>query len=469
MHPNTMLYRLACCVAAAVALVAIVSSCGIPEDSAESPPYIPLGDYADLYLRGSYDILHVVKVRELPKIGEACAEAARRIMAGGTIVSNIGTPHIMYSGACDETMPGNPNIAPDIKNVVNYIPGPSPQGNTDDLGGNPALRVNYQPGGPILGEGDVLIIANPNPHVQAAYENDCYVIGVGFPMTTNRHSPPDFNDFPDTPIDDMTSIFIYSWAPKEDGLITPALDRTYYLRILPTSPMTVVLYWTITAQIAYNLAHGDTSGSFEAAEAYLDTLMARLATFHRRHIADIHTAGGIMADRVLAGGRIHPWSPRDEFWIEANGTAGGLMGVYPLDTDSLTAKDVVLLAAADSTPVREIATAEKIREKGAWLLGIFPFERADGYSTAPLTDLCDMQMDNLSGDAYGVLDLPGYDHTVIPTQTLMNNFAYWAVTGAYVQEMERRGVEPYFWMSYHVPDGREYDESIRDAYLERGY
>ena len=208
--------------------------------------------------------------------------------------------------------------------------------------------------------------------------------------------------------------------------------------------------------------------------------------FHFRFSGDIIQTGEIIADRVLNGGKIRPWSGRDEFWIEANGTAGGLMGVYPLNTkpdlpysqiklpggkdvNRLSPKDIVILAAADSTPSAEIEMARYVKETGAWLLGIYPFSREDGFSTAPLRELCDVSLDNMSGDLYGVLDIPGYPNKIIPTATMMNNFAFWAVVGAYVQAMERRGVAPYYWMSFHVPGGKEYDDSIRPLFLKRGY
>ena len=409
-----------------------------------SETYFPsLGNYADLYLRGSYDVLHVIRVRELEKIGEACKIAAQRRLAGGKIISRIGTPHIMYAGACASDVPGNPNIAPDPR---------------------PRDREEVE-----LGAGDFLIAANPSLFVEEAHKRGCFVLGIGFPMTTNRHSPPDFNDHPDYFIEDMSDIFIYTWGPKEDGLVTPALTPHPYLKILPTSPMTVVAYWLVMAQLSHNIAYEDTSGTFEAAEAYINILMNRLKKFHSQYIGDINEAGEIIAERVLSGGKIYPWSSRQEFWIEANGTAGGLMGVYPLDPDSLNAKDIVILAAADSIPSGEIEVAQKARERGVWMAGIFPFEREDGFSTEPLKELCDLSLDNLSGDIYGVLDMPGYPNKIIPTTTMMNNFAFWAIVGAYVQAMERRNEAPYYWMSYHVPGGREYDESIREAFLKRGY
>lgn len=409
-------------------------------------PSIGLDNYADLYLRGFYDVLHVFKVREMGKIGQGCKIATQRKLAGGKIMSNIGTPHIMYAGACASDVPGNPNIAADPYDAHNTF-----------------ARLDS------LGAGDFAIVANPQPNVKAARDRGCFVLGVGFPMTTNRYSPPNFNDFPDTPIETMVNLMIYDWAPKEDGLVTPKLTPTPHLRILPTSPMTVVEYWTITAQLARNLANADTSGDFSAAAAYVDTLMARLALFHDRNLVRINLAGERMAEKILAGGKMIPWSTRGEFFAESSGTAGGLMGIYPLKVDSLTKNDVVILATSAATPEKEIETARQIRAKGAFLVGIFPFTREDGISTEPLRKLCDLSFDNLSGDHYGIFTVKGYPNKIIPTTTMMNNFAYWALTGAYVQAMERRGIAPYYWMSFHVPGGMEYDNSIRPLYEKRGY
>jgi len=69
-----------------------------------------------------------------------------------------------------------------------------------------------------------------------------------------------------------------------------------------------------------------------------------------------------MAEKILAGGKMIPWSTRDEFFIEASGTAGGLMGIYPLKPDSLTTNDVVILAAGRRLRARDRYGPENPRE-----------------------------------------------------------------------------------------------------------
>ncbi|MDP2983500.1 MAG: DUF2529 family protein [Candidatus Latescibacter sp.] len=401
-----------------------------------------LNNNADLFLRGNYDILHMIKIRELGKIGQAAKIATQRKLAGGRIVSHIGTPHIMYAGACAEDVPGNPNIAPDYK--------------TSD----PRFKVPED-----LGKGDFLIIATPGN--QEYRKKGCFLLGLAFPMPTNRYSPPNYNDNPDTPMETQVDMMIYDWAPKEDGLITPSL--TPHLKVCPTSPVTVVEYWTLMAQLAHNLALKDTSGGFTASAAWLDTLMGRLDVFHERNLYEVNVAGQRIADKILGGGKLYPWSIRNEFYNEATGTAGGLMGTYPLKPDSLNARDVVILAFGGATPEQEMEMARKVRARGAFLVGIYPFKREDGISTAPLKKLCDMSFDNLSGDSDGVLSIPGYQRKIIPTTGMMNNYIFWAIVGAYIQSMESRGVTPYYWMSFHVPGGKAYDDSIRPYYLKRGY
>lgn len=430
--------------------------------------YFPrLGNNADLYLRGSYDLLHMMRVRELGKIGEAAKIATQRKLAGGTIWSKIGTPHIMYAGACDEDVPGNPNIAPDYN--INHPKHPR------------------QGGFPELGEGDFLITAGTGN--QEARKKGCYFLGIGYPMSTNRYSPPAFNDHADITMESQVDMMIYTWGPKEDGFITPSL--TTHLKVCPTSPMTVVAYWLVMAQLAHNLAYEDTTGSYDAAERYIDVLMKRLETFHAEYIGEVNGIGEEIAERVLSGGKLYVHSSRWEFYYEAGGTAGSLMGIYPIHKDGfytetgsysskiiapakfkpeeLTPKDIVILAMAGATPEVEIETAAKIRAQGAYLVGIYPFEREDGISTAPLGKLCDVSLDNLSGDKYGVLDMPGYPDKIIPTMAMMNNYAFWAIIGAYVQNMERRGEAPYYWMSWHVPGGKAYTDSIHTHFMKRKY
>ncbi len=439
------------------------------KSSEETPgDYFPrIGNYADLYLRGSYDILHMMKLRELDKIGEATKIAAERKLAGGKIWSKIGTPHIMYAGACDEDVPGNPNIAPDYN--INHPKHPRNGFKLD------------------LGKGDFLIVGGTGS--QNIREKGCYFLGVGYPMSTNRYSPPSYNDHADITMESQVDTMIYTWGPKEDGIVTPRL--TPHLKILPTSPMTVVAYWTIMAQIAHNLAENDLSGGHDAAEKYLEILMDRLSTFHERHIQDVNNAGRTVADKVLSGGKLYVWSSRWEFYYEAGGTAGSLMGIYPIHKDGfytetgsysspviapapfvpeeLTEKDVVILAMAGNTPEAEQDLAERIKKQGATLIGIYPFEREDGFDTTHFGQLCDYRLDSLSGDKWGVLDIPGYDTKIIPTMAMMNNYAFWAVIGAYVENMEDRGEAPYYWMSWHVPGGKAYTDSIHTLFMERGY
>ncbi len=446
MHRN--LTAAGVCAAAALVIAGAAGLSAVsaaPQKSQVKVSMSRLDNYADLFLRGTYDMLHTIRVREIGKIGQAAKIAAERKLAGGRIVSHVGTPHIMYAGACAEDVPGNPNIAPDFKRTDPKF---------EQIEG--------------VGAGDFMIVATPG--LQDVRKKGCFFLGLGFPMPTNRYSPPNFNDTPESPMETQVDIMLYDWASKEDGIVTPKLNPRYHLKICPTSPVTVALWWTVMAQIAQNIAEKDiSSGSSAMAAAYLDTLKGRLDVFHERYLGAVNVAGERMAGKILAGGKMIPWSTRNEFFVEASGTAGGLMGIYPLQIDSLTTNDVVILAAGAATPEAEIEMARKIRAKGAFLVGIYPFTREDGISTAEFRKLCDMSFDNLSGDSDGIFRVKGYPKKIIPTTGLMNNYIYWALTGAYVQAMERRNVSPYYWMSFHVEGGKAYDDSIRPFFMKRGY
>lgn len=183
------------------------------------------------------------------------------------------------------------------------------------------------------------------------------------------------------------------------------------------------------------------------------------------------------------------------------------MGVYNLEievsggqaelTGELGANDVVILAWVLADPAAETAVARAVKQAGATLIGLFPFERetpepsnvgrssrsshsqralavvtgedGDDAQVAEAKELCDHSFDNLSGDVHGVLSVAGYDTKIIPTTTLMNNYMHWALVGAYVQALESRGEAPYYWMSLHVPGGQEYDDAVLPHAQERGW
>ena len=159
------------------------------------------------------------------------------------------------------------------------------------------------------------------------------------------------------------------------------------MKILPTSPVTVSTYWTLMAQVAQNLAEeeGGEGVAVGAADEYLEALMGRLSQWHGSALPAVAAAGEAMAAAVLGGGKLFPYSGRGEFWSEASGTAGGLMGVYNLEvevsggkaelTGELSADDVVILAWVLADPAAETAVARAVKEAGATLIGFFPFER----------------------------------------------------------------------------------------------
>ena len=158
------------------------------------------------------------------------------------------------------------------------------------------------------------------------------------------------------------------------------------MKILPTSPVTVSTYWTLMAQVAQNLSgEGGEGVAVGAADEYLEALMARLSQWHGSALPAVAAAGEAMAAAVLGGGKLFPYSGRGEFFSEASGTAGGLMGVYNLEvelsggkaelTGELGADDVVILAWVLAEPAAETAVARAVKQAGATLIGLFPFER----------------------------------------------------------------------------------------------
>jgi uncharacterized phosphosugar-binding protein len=202
-----------------------------------------------------------------------------------------------------------------------------------------------------------------------------------------------------------------------------------------------------------------------AMQRYLRRIRRDLARV-RKDLPAIDRAGGLLAERVSAGGRLLIYDLRGEYTAEALGRAGGLMGISRVGPDqaAMVAPADALLALADEPAnATDLALVQAARAAGALVVGICPARPDEG----SLSDTCDLAIDNYVTDADAAVVVRGA--AIAPASGVLNTAILWAVIAAYIEAMEKRRKPPHVWMSIKRPGAKDFNDAALAATREAGF
>jgi uncharacterized phosphosugar-binding protein len=215
-------------------------------------------------------------------------------------------------------------------------------------------------------------------------------------------------------------------------------------------------------------------------ENYHQLLIHRLERIEEQWPA-VEAAGGLIADRVCAGGKLYVYDRMGTVTNELWGRAGGLVMVRALLAEGasgvaelavsgkLGTKDVVLFTSYRADDLRDLEVADKVKETGTALVILCPFEPEIPSGERLLKDQGDIAIDTASGDETGAIAVPGMSLKVCPTSGITDVVAAYAVLGHFVTEMIARGKVPSVYMGIHLKGAREYNKALRARYEKLGY
>ncbi len=189
---------------------------------------------------------------------------------------------------------------------------------------------------------------------------------------------------------------------------------------------------------------------------YLEALLTGVGGLRER-LPAVSDAGGRVAARLAAGGRLFLASVRPDFTSEGYTRSGGLMLAEEWTPETvLSPEDAVILGWSGAPPQRERELLRQLRSSGALVAAIGP---AGWPGADPRPD--DLFLDSsvhLRKEATAPFGGEAY-----PLISLQNLLLLWALTGEIVAALTRAGRMPAMYQSVLVPGARERNARFADA------
>jgi uncharacterized phosphosugar-binding protein len=317
-----------------------------------------------------------------------------------------------------------------------------------------------------LEAGDVLITNFVNASVRQARDGGVYVAGLPTAYYNSSSTPPGkVHQNPNEWLpEDVSSVVVETYIPWDQGIVR--VPQVPELPLFPVSSnITCAIHWMLTAEVARDLASGDTPNGASGRE-YLDVLLERLDAIHQKDMEEIDATAVVVAKRIIGGGRFFVRSRNPGVQGDANGVASGLMLTNAFEMRPAAEggdQDTFVIAAVSPDDPQELEWAEQARANGNYIIGIGP------ENSAALRQGCDIYFSNRCAEAAGVIEVAGMDEKVCPATGILNNIILQVLTAQFTDEMCRRGAVPYFLMGVYRVGGSEYNATMRSFFRERGY
>jgi hypothetical protein len=177
-----------------------------------------------------------------------------------------------------------------------------------------------------------------------------------------------------------------------------------------------------------------------------------------KNLPEIQRVSEILAQRHFDGGLIgFPWNGQG-LQQELAGRSGGLMHIdwgrgWKDRSPELDKYNAAIVGWDRAPGGGELATLQKLHEKGIYIVGFGP---RDLPALAEIVPLCDAFFDTGLGADDRMVTLP--NGKAGRGNLLVNMLNGWALTGEIVAALTRRGVMPPMWKGWLLADGREWSD-----------
>jgi len=298
-----------------------------------------------------------------------------------------------------------------------------------------------------LGKDDMLITNFINEQTVAAHKRGVYVVGVtdsyfrhrSFSEQDNQDKKPNYQDLE---LEDISDEVLISEVPGQVGLVNmPYIPE---MKVgAGVGNFMIALYWMVVSEVADKMKNPD-APSMQYATQYHDTIMKRLDKIFKTQKSLIWSTAEELALKVGNGGHMWVQSWPKSVNCDASGASMGLVFTNRFPKDKMKPGDVMFVCeVSDSTNSVMVQEARAAKAKGAYIVAVGPPNQVE------LKKLADVYFDNLSPEGYGLFKIKGHDNRIALAGSLINSIVYGAFSTQMVQEMNKRGWYPKYYMCYN--------------------
>ncbi|MFA6471939.1 MAG: hypothetical protein WCU00_07845 [Candidatus Latescibacterota bacterium] len=298
-----------------------------------------------------------------------------------------------------------------------------------------------------LEKGDMLVTNFINEQTVAAHKRGVYIIGVtnayfrhkSFSAQDNMDKKPNYQNLE---LEDISDEVFDSHMPGQIGLVNmPYIPE---MKVgAGTGNFMIALYWLTVSEVSNKMKNPD-APPLEYASKYYNILVQRLNTINASQKKLIWSTASKVAVMIGKGG--HMWvesSPKSVF-CDASGASMGLTLTNYFPSDKMKKGDIVFVAeVSDSTDSRMVQVARNAKDKGALVIAMGPSNQK------VLKSIADVYFDNLSPEGYGLFSIPGHTNKIGLVGSLINCIMYGSFSAQMVEEMNKHGWYPKYYMSYN--------------------
>ena len=194
----------------------------------------------------------------------------------------------------------------------------------------------------------------------------------------------------------------------------------------------------------------------------------------RSQASTLEEGAKMIVDSAVDGGHLFVHDPTNMIMYEVLIRSSGLYMVKPLRLSDLprsgvSSKDVVVVFSSRSYLQAERSLLERIRGRGAKIVGVFPAAAPPAHGNPLLADYCDLVVDSAVPDNQGTVAIPGFSEKLGPLDIVVHCVIAWSLCAQVIGEFLRRGLKPSVYMTLRAQGGAEYDSKIWEQFRRQGY
>ncbi|MHC1735697.1 MAG: sugar isomerase domain-containing protein [Erysipelotrichaceae bacterium] len=147
---------------------------------------------------------------------------------------------------------------------------------------------------------------------------------------------------------------------------------------------------------------------------------------------------------------------------------------YILQLSNLKSGDVLIIGSVSGKTINVVDLAIEARKMGIFVVSltsvVFSSQLTSLHASKQLLyEVSDFVLDNCAPYGDAMMDVEGLSSKIIPASGLAAAYIMWALNAQIIECLMKRGIEPGVLRSVNIEGNREYNQTLEQRYIEKGY